>query len=299
MSMNTESPYSFLYKAGQDLMLLSGPTPLWRFHIATDHRKPFFHPIHTTSGIQLTCFEPWDHIWHRGLWFSWHTINGVNYWEESEDGGSDGITEFVGPEEVVFYKDSVTITVPFQYSSPERDVVLVEDREITIEAPDAQGDYRMDWLLTFTAQEDLTFDRVPVTEKTPWGGYGGLSWRSARSMGGMSLLNSEGKTAEATQHQRAKWVDLSGSSDGGRDLKGGMTFMDHPSNPRYPSFWKTFANDGFGYINPAFVMMEPFSLEAGESLNLFYRVFIHNGILALDQIEKEYQRFSKIPVAVD
>ena len=87
--MNHESPYSFLYKAGQDLMLLAGPNPLWRFHIATDHRKPYFHPVHTTSGIQLTCFEPWDDIWHRGLWFSWHTINGVNYWEESEDGIED------------------------------------------------------------------------------------------------------------------------------------------------------------------------------------------------------------------
>lgn len=118
-------------------------------------------------------------------------------------------------------------------------------------------------------------------------------------MGGMSLLNSEGKTGEETQHQRASWVDLSGSSDGGRDLKGGMTMMDHPGNPRYPSFWKTFANDGFGYINPAFVMMEPFSLEAGESLNLFYRVFIHNGVLSQEQIEKDYQRFAKIPVATE
>jgi len=286
--------HRWLHEPGHELSLDRGGALLCRHHFATDHRKPFLHPVHTASGIPLTCFEPWDHVWHRGLWFSWKFLNGVNYWEETEDGKQDGQTELVGPETVNRQPDRATIAIRLQYRPPTGEIVLEETREITIQVPRADGTYAMDWRLTFTAtREDVTLDRTPITPQTPWGGYGGLSWRAARSLGNFRLLDSEGRRDKDVQHQRARWLDLSGQADGGRNLAAGIAMIDHPSNPRHPSAWKTFADPGFGYINPAFLLNEPFPLRTRQALTLRYRVLIHDGWPDDDAIEKAYDAFAR------
>src|SRR2546430_969735 len=68
-----------LYEAGED-------APRWRY-VYSGKPKPFFHPLHTPAGHCLTLFEPHDHVWHRGLWFTIKFINGENFWEESEPFG--------------------------------------------------------------------------------------------------------------------------------------------------------------------------------------------------------------------
>ena len=59
--------------------------PLWQY-VYGGKPKPFFHPVRTPAGFTLTLFEPHDHIWHRGLWFTIKFINGENFWEEPESG---------------------------------------------------------------------------------------------------------------------------------------------------------------------------------------------------------------------
>ena len=46
--------------------------------------KPFFHPLSTPAGHCLSIFEPHDHPWHRGLWFTIKLINGENFSPEQE-----------------------------------------------------------------------------------------------------------------------------------------------------------------------------------------------------------------------
>jgi hypothetical protein len=43
--------------------------PLWRY-VYGGKPKPFFHPLTTAAGHLLSLFEPHDHPWHRGLWFT-------------------------------------------------------------------------------------------------------------------------------------------------------------------------------------------------------------------------------------
>src|SRR5437773_4262742 len=61
--------------------------PLWRY-VYGGKPKPFFHPLHTPAGHCLTLFEPHDHFWHRGLWFTIKFINGENFWEENDAFGT-------------------------------------------------------------------------------------------------------------------------------------------------------------------------------------------------------------------
>lgn len=52
---------------GRELSLRSGELTLLRYDFTTERRKAFVHPMHTSEGIPLTCLEPWDHTWHRGV----------------------------------------------------------------------------------------------------------------------------------------------------------------------------------------------------------------------------------------
>lgn len=276
------------YVPGRELALDYDGLRLWRYVFATDNRKPFFHPVTTTTGAELTCFEPWDHWWHRGLWFSWQFVNGVNFWEEDiEELGPKGTLEFVGPEELEATPDLIVIRTHYHYHPTPRNVVMHDTRIISVTMPDNEGRYAMDWDLAFTPTVDVAIDRVHEA----WGGYSGLSWRTSRAMGGFALTNSDGKSGADTQHAPARWMSLSGKADGGRDLGGGMVFMVHPDTPRNPPAWKTFADPGFGYINPSPVMNEPLRLKAGEVLRLKYRVVVHPGIMDPEAIEEAFQAY--------
>lgn len=286
--------FQWSYLSGKDVSLCKGNATILQYHLATDRRKPFMHPVSTSDGIMLTCLEPWDHVWHRGLWFAWKYLNGINYWEETVDGAQDGRTEFDGNEEIRLKPEQAEIKTALSYRSPTGELVLTEQRTVSITLPDDTGAYRMDWHHTFRPGGGaVEIDRTPINEKTPWGGYAGLSWRSARSLGRFQAVDSEGRKDEAVEHQRARWVDLSGASDGGRELVGGIAMFDHPENPRYPTHWRCILNPGFGYINPSLVLAEPYQLQEGDVLMLRYRVLVHSGWGDAAQMEAEFERFAE------
>ncbi len=279
-----------IYRPGEELSSIAGHVTLWRYHFATDRAKPFIHPLTTPGGIELTCFEPWDHQWHRGLWFSWQYINDVNYWEERRGvpkGVGEGQTRFIGPEEVSLTPEAATVRSRYEYIDPNGVTVMEDARELHFATP-REDRFHIDWTLTFTAREDVVIRRTPED----WGGYSGISLRTARTMGRFELLNSEGQVGEDTQHQPARWVDIVGAADGGWDRQGGAAFFEHPSNLRAPSSWKTFGIDGFGYINPSPVMKDPISLRQGATLTLRYRVLVHDGVVSPGELDEEYARFA-------
>ncbi len=158
----------------------------------SDSAKPYIHPLRTVAGVPLTAFQPSDHVWHRGLWFSWKYINGVNYWEEAPkeiDGRllsvSDGRTEVAGNETVTFGPQQAEVTTWIDYVAPTGRKVMTERRLVRLCAPQSYGDFSIDWEHDFTVgDEAVTLGVTPVTPETPWGGYAGLGWRAARSMPG-------------------------------------------------------------------------------------------------------------------
>mgnify|MGYP003729906339 CR=1 FL=1 len=60
--------------------------------------------------------------------------------------------------------------------------------------------------------------------------------------------------------------------DGG---KGGLTMIDHPSNPTYPTAVRI--HPQVPYFCFAFAQRQPYTIEAGKSLELRYRCVVHDG----------------------
>jgi hypothetical protein len=53
-----------------------------------------------------------------------------------------------------------------------------------------------------------------------------------------------------------------------------------------------FLEDGFAFLNPALLLAEPYRLAAGHSLSLYYRVLVHQGWRAPEQLERDYADFA-------
>lgn len=273
------------YEPGRALTLSRNGTTLLAYRFGETVPKPYFHPLRTPQGALLTAFQPSDHVWHRGLWFAWKYINGVNYWEEAigADGMlvSDGRTLCTGADTFAVAEDGTgELCHALDYVAPDGQVVMAEKRRVLIR-PDAGPELVIDLLHDFTVGgADITLEATPANDQTPWGGYAGLGIRAARDLTDCRVVNDAGQADGEASGASALWVALSGIADGGprRDRMAGMALIDYPGNPRHPApSYVYYDKSAFGYISPSLLRHEPMALAAGQTLRLAYRAVAHDG----------------------
>ncbi len=258
--------------------------PLWTY-VYGGKPKPFFHPLCTPAGHCLSLFEPHDHFWHRGLWFTIKYINGENFWEEY---GVFGSQRTLLPPSVAHGPDGrITLDSALDWVRPGREEAVFRERRQIDFRPLGGDAYALDFSTVLTAQADLALDRTPFTT---WGGYGGLTFRGSRNWQETRLLFSDGSTSERPIGKPALWCDLAGKLDGGPDQVGGIAIFDHPDNLRHPSPWYGSTGPGH-YFNAAFLFHEPLGLAAGEALRLRYRVLVHDGLLDVARLQAAYDNY--------
>ncbi len=277
-------------KTDHSLALLLGGKTLWRFNYEKKQGKPYFHPLALRDGTVLTDLRPKDHPWHRGLWFSWKFINGLNYWEEDRETGlSQGRTEITNVKVTANDDYSAKIEMELSYHPPKKPAALTEKRALTVSAPDKKGQYRIDWRSTFTAgQKDAMLDRTPIKGEKggqSWGGYAGLSLRMAAGTRCWRFIDSEDREGAKNIHgKNARWVDFSGDA-------GGVAVLDHASNMRCPSAW--YVGPKMPYFGPALLFNKPYTLTAGKSFTLWYRILVHSGRGDPKALADEWYRFCR------
>jgi|GEM_PF-206493 len=279
------------------LSLLNNGRTVWRFNHDPGHAKPFFHPVALKDGTCLTWNSPPDHPWHHALWFSWKLINGLNYWEEDKaTGASQGRTSWESPQIEARPDFSATIRQALRYAPPGEAPVLGELRTVDISAPAADGGYRLDWTLAFTAlAEQVTLDRTPIPGEpngVDYGGYAGLSVRLARDLVDWKIANADGLAGAAGHRKPAAAMEFSGTVG---PTAAGIAILDHPANLNAPSPWFVVADAGtpFGYFSPAVVCLKPHTLRKGEAITLRYRVMVHPGALDPAALSNAAAAFAK------
>jgi putative heme-binding domain-containing protein len=270
----------------------SASSEVWSFNYGPDAIKPHFHPLaHPLVGDSLADFRPKDHVLHRGLWFCWKTINGVNYWEENKQTQrSAGLTEVTSTSVDTRPDMSAEISMQLAYHPPDAPTVVSESRRIQISAPDAAGNYRIDWDMTFTAEQDASFDVTPPPSRggPGWGGYGGLSFRGAADWQQVVYASSAaGILADSAKPQvgpKADWYSIARDRGVRSDS---VTIFDHPENPRAPTPWYVYGGH-FRFLNPSPLYNGAISLKKGETLRLRYRVLVHKGLPEVELLKAEY-----------
>ncbi|HEU4324290.1 MAG TPA: PmoA family protein [Roseiflexaceae bacterium] len=258
--------------------------PLWTY-VYSGKPKPFFHPVCTPAGHCLTLFEPHDHFWHRGLWFTIKFINGENFWEEYGDFGSQ---RTLLPPAIAHGPDGrITLESLLDWVRPGREEAVFRERRQIAFQPLGGDAYALDFATALLAQADLALDRTPFTT---WGGYGGLTFRGSRNWQETKLLFSDGSTSDRPIGKPALWCDLAGKLDGGQGQAGGVAIFDHPDNLRHPSPWYGSTGPGH-YFNAAFLFHEPLGLAAGEELRFRYRVLVHDGVWDVERLQAAYDSY--------
>jgi hypothetical protein len=280
---------------GQSLALERNGTLIWKAVYDKKEGRPYFHPLSLAEGTPLTWFAPSDHRWHRGFWFSWKLIDGINYWDDEKTGQMEGESEITAVKAQTQTDFSAELQMTISYHPAGKPEVLSELRRIKITAPDRAGGYQIDWESSFqTANETVLLERTPIPgqpEGVSWGGYAGLSLRTSPDISSWSVINSEGQRQLAGHGKNARWLDFLGTLKGGR--LAGATFFDHPANPRHPSPWVVIADPArpFGYFSPAFLFNSGYALKRGEKLTLRYGILIHEGLQVPSEIEAAWKRW--------
>jgi hypothetical protein len=260
----------------------TGPV-LWRY-VYGGKPKPFFHPICTPAGHNIALFEPHDHVWHRGLWFTIKFVNEENFWEEH---APYGVQRTLLPPDVTHDDDRVTLSSVQCWIRPDQESVVIDEQRRMTYVPLAASAYALDLVFTLTPRVDVVLDRTPFEG---WGGYGGLCFRGSRNWGPTRLLFSDGSTSDRPTPVVSAWCDLSGPLDGGVDQSGGIAMFDHSDNIRHPVPWYGGTGPGH-YFNAAFLFNEPLALQSGTTMTLRYRVYVHDGVPDVDHLEREYRRY--------
>jgi len=278
--------------------LLRGETVVWQFCFASDQKKPYFHPVALTDGIVLTWNSPPDHPWHHALWFAWKYLNGVNYWErDRRTGQPEGRTEWHDVKVVTRPDHSASLSMDLNYRTHDEPPVLTEKRTIEVSAPDNDSVYRFDWTSAFTAgSEDVVFDRTPLPDEPggkAFGGYAGLSVRFAKALEERQAATTAGP-AEFSQQSRhrskAPAMDYNGTING---QPVGIAICDHPDNLNQPTPWYAIRSKSMSYFSPAVICYGPYTLPAGKSFTLRYRVIVHPGRWDADRLRAEYKQFAE------
>jgi alpha-L-fucosidase len=248
-------------RTGTSLALVRGSNILWQAVADPAQGKPYFHPLATPGGVIVSDLRPVDHLWHRGLWWSWKLINGLNYWEEDpKTGRSEAATELLNWDAETRPDGSARLTFALSYHPWDGTPVLTEKRVVEVSAPTEKG-YTLDWVSEFTAATDVVLDRSPA-------GYAGFSLRLGPEQRKWTFTDSEGHSGQPAIHgQPASWVKLSAGVD-----SPAVAIFDHLENLRHPARW--YVDQSMPYFSPAPLFERPFEMAAGKTLDFRYRVLV-------------------------
>jgi hypothetical protein len=287
--------------------------PFTVFYIGgKDLNRPYLHPIRAASGkIVNRSFpagqvpgETTDHPHHAGLFYGHGDVNGFNYWaiqnvptEPSKADATMGRIVLKNVTSVKSGKESGTVDVVLNWLKPDGKTLLTETRRMTfyshpeLRIVDFDFDLAAVDKVVFRDTKEGTFAmRMATALEEP---------ASKEKPGGIprtgKLINAQGGEREANVWgKRSEWVDYAGVLDG---EKVGVVMMDHPGNPRHPTYWHS-RGYGLHSINPFGLhdfLNDPkqdgsLTVEPGKHVRFRYRVVVHPGLSAarIAELYKQY-----------
>ena len=275
--------------------------------------RPYCYPVLASDGTPLTRNFPMrsglgedeDHPHHRSLWFAHSDVNGVDFWNQDAAGsprpkgkilhdallettsGTAGVirarSRWVAPDGRQFCIDETTIR--FGATADARTI----DFEITLRAPaDAPvllGDNK-DGGLALRLAPWLNLPRGAGTTRKYTAGVG-------------HLVTSQGDRDGAAWGKRADWADFHAEHEG---KIYGVAIFDHPQNLQHPTWWHArdyglFAANPIGWHDFEAKTTKPnagnYTIPAGGTLTLRYRVFLHIGNEKTAKLAERYDDYVK------
>ena len=287
-------------------------------------KKPVLFPLRTSKGTIVTrgfpldprAGERVDHPHHVGLWFNYGSVNGLDFWNNSEaikpdDRSKYGTIRHVKIKRVSSGRASGELEVEMAWLGADGQALLREETTFIFHA--GANERAIDRITRLTALDK----QVAFTDNKE----GVIGMRVARELEqpgdkpeiftdangkattvpkldntGVSgrYRSSEGKTGDDVWGTRGKWTMLAGKI-GQEPIT--LAILDHPKNPGYPTYWHArgyglFAANPLGqkvFSNGKETLN--FTLEPNQSATFRYRVLIISGEATPGDLDSRYSRF--------
>jgi hypothetical protein len=285
--------------------VLIGGRPFTTYYFDPAIAKPFLHPLRSAAGTVMTrgfpiardiAGEDRDEPHQRPMYFAHGDINGFDFWGEAafprwsnHPSSTFGRTVVRSLDEATGGVESGILRATFDLVAP----TGILGREIQLYRFNGDEHTRLiDCQFSIVAT-----DRALVLGDTKEGTFAIRVVKALDSPPG-HMLNADGATGEkGIWGKRSQWVDYYGRVNG-EDV--GVAVFDHPQNLRAPSYWHArayglLAANPFGltYFTHNRRQSGAYTIPAGSSLVLRYRVVIHHGDPLQAGVKDEYLRFAE------
>jgi hypothetical protein len=289
-------------------------------------KKPVLYPLRSAKGTLVTRGWPMDprpgervdHPHHVGLWFNYGSVNGIDFWNNSDElkpeqqakmgtvvhrrivsaaGAADRgelVTEsdWIGPRGVVFLHERSQFVFRGDAASRtvERTTTLTALAERIVFQDNKEGLFGLRVARQLeqpaTAPEIFT-DASGKPATTPALDNSGVTGR---------YRSSEGKTGDAVWGTRGRWTMLTGTI-GAEALT--LAMLDHPGNAGSPTYWHArgyglFAANPLGpsVLTDGKAPALNLTLQPRESSTFRFALLILEGTAAPDDLERAFATFS-------
>ena len=282
--------------AGQQVSLRIDGLEKTRWHFGSQYPRPFFFPLQGPSGEPLTRMgHPGaaNHDHHRSVWFAHAKIAGHDFW-------SDNTSCKVRQKEWLAYRDGPDegiMATSLVWQDPDGRELMTQELVASI-LPLPNGEHALEVQITFMLSDDQAEQPIELGKTN----FGFFAVRVAKTLsvhfGDGTLTNSEGAVGEASIFGKpAKWVDYSGSILVGRGVersarREGITFFDHPSNPRYPTHWHVRED---GWMGASSCFLKPVLLQPTQPLTYRYLLQAHSGDYSASKARHTHTSFAERP----
>ncbi len=258
----------------------------FRWHFGPQYPRPFFYPLLGPSGRSLTRMGhpgAQNHDHHRSVWFAHQKVLGIDFWSDQTDAR-------IRQKRWLCYEDGddkAVMAFSLGWYDGHDPNELLEQLFVAVLYPGSEGQYLLDLQSTF----------VPKAETLEFGktNFGFLAVRVAKNIsehfGGGKLTNSDGRIHERNIFgKQARWIDYSGPVPSGKTE--GITYFDHPNNPRYPNHWHVRAD---GWMGCSICMQEPIQTTRDNPLVLRQLLHVHAGVVDSNRAQEVARKFATMP----
>lgn len=246
-----------------------------------DEKYPFFYPVNgPLSGGSVTSMRNGEYPHHSSLFFGCDLVNGGNYWQE---GLERGRIISVNAEIIKQGGDTLVFTDECIWSRPGAVSPIKDTRRFIITAPSAT-------MIQIDAEIKMEMLMDVHIKKTNHSLFSARMAADLSVANGGTMINAEGiKGEKETFGKGSAWIDFYGKRG---NFVEGLTIMQHPSNPWYPSPW--FTRD-YGFMSPTPMYWpqngEETFMKKGDILNLRYRVLVHSGDHLQAKIAEAFEKY--------
>lgn len=265
-----------------------------RWHYGDEYPRPFFFPFNGPSGTSLTRMGhpgAQNHDHHQSVWFAHNKVKGLDFW-------ANGKGTRIRQKMWYAYEDGAVEAIMASVNGwydPDGQEVMEQELVASL-IPLPNNEHALEIQITMRPPTNATTVELEMTN------FGLFAVRVAKTLsahfGGGTISNSEGQVGESNIFGKpARWMDYSGPVAVGQGsdrttVTEGVTYFDHPKNPRYPTPWHVRED---GWMGASFCLQEGITLTTQTPLTLRYLLHAHSGAYDHAKAERTQSEFSARP----